>query len=342
MTDELKNIDQTTIEDDEINLLDLWRVVWGHRKMISRIVLITVVATAVVSLIMTNIYQSKAIIAPVTPKSSTTGASSLAQQLGPLAGMAGVSLASPGSTVVPLPELVSLLKSNIVRGKMIQKYNLLPILFEDRWDAEKKDWKRGGLILNPLVWIRKAVGALLPADPHAPKKKDDDVPDIQDGLRKLEEIVTVKENIKENTIGITVDYPDPELSAIMANYLLETLNDHLTGEAKRVAKINKDYLEDQLAKNSDLFIRQKIYNLIADQVEMMTMTEVKENFAFKVLDPPMVPDQKSKPKRTLMVILSLFVSLFVGVFLAFFKEYLEKNNIQLEVSWPKWLWRQSK
>jgi capsular polysaccharide biosynthesis protein len=128
----------------------------------------------------------------------------------------------------------------------------------------------------------------------------------------------------------------------MANYLLETLNDHLTGEAKRVTKINKDYLEDQLAKNSDLFIRQKIYNLIADQVEMMTMAEVKENFAFKVLDPPMVPDQKSKPKRTLMVILSLFVSLFVGVFLAFFKEYLEKNNIQLEVSWPKWLWRQSK
>ncbi len=328
MTDELKNIDQTTIEDDEINLLDLWRVVWGHRKMISRIVLITVVATAVVSLIMTNIYQSKAIIAPVTPKSSTTGASSLAQQLGPLAGMAGVSLASPGSTVVPLPELVSLLKSNIVRGKMIQKYNLLPILFEDRWDAEKKDWKRGGLILNPLTWIRKAVGALLPADPRAPKKKDDDVPDIQDGLREIEKIVTVKENIKENTIGITVDYPDPELAAIIANYLLETLNDHLTGEAKRVAKINKEYLEDQITENSDPIIKQKIYNLIAEQIETMMMAEVKENFAFKILDPPLVPDERNKPKRTLMVVLSLFVSVFIAIFIAFFKEYLMKLRAQ--------------
>jgi uncharacterized protein involved in exopolysaccharide biosynthesis len=56
------------------------------------------------------------------------------------------------------------------------------------------------------------------------------------------------------------------------------------------------------------------------------MAEVKENFAFKVIDPPRVPDKKIKPKRIQMVLLSFIVSIFIGVFLALFMEYLEKTK----------------
>jgi uncharacterized protein involved in exopolysaccharide biosynthesis len=91
-----------------------------------------------------------------------------------------------------------------------------------------------------------------------------------------------------------------------------------------VATINRQYLEDQLGKTADPLIRQKIYNLIAQQLETSMMAEVKENFAFKIIDPPKVPDKKTAPKRTLMVVLSLIVSLCIGVFSAFFMEYLEK------------------
>jgi len=308
--------------DDEINLLDCWKVIVKHKKLIGRIMLVMVVATAVLSLFMKNIYRGEALITPVSTKAGGGSASALAQQFGGLAGLAGLNLSSSAGGGVTLPELVNLLNSNIVREKMIQKYNLLPVLFHDDWDAEKKDWKKG-MSLNPLVWVSKAVKWVIPVDSKKPQKNED-VPDIQDGLRALEKIVSVQQNIKDNTVAISVDYPDPEMAAKMASYLLETLNDHLTAEAKRVAKTNKEYLEDQIAKNSDPIIRQKIYNLIADQVETTMMAEVKENFAFKVLDPPMVPDQKVKPKRALMVVLSFVVSLFLAVFLAFFKEYIEK------------------
>jgi len=326
--EEIKNKNQEMCGEEEINLLDYWRVIQKHRKLIGKIVLVTVVLTAVISLFMANIYRGKALITPISPKGGGGNLSALAQQFGSPAGFAGLSLPSSASGTVSLPELVNLLNSNIVREKMIQKYNLLPVLFYNDWDADKKDWKRGGITLNPLALVSKAIKLIKPRDPKAPKKKDDDIPDIQDGLRELEDIVGVKQNIKENTITISVDYPDPEMAARMTSYLLEALNDHITGEAKRVAKINREYLEDQITKNSDPIIKQKIYNLVADQIETIMMAEVKENFAFKVLDPPMVPDKKIKPKRTLMVILSLFVSAFIGVFVAFFKEYLEKIKAQ--------------
>jgi len=67
------------------------------------------------------------------------------------------------------------------------------------------------------------------------------------------------------------------------------------------------------------------------------MAEVKENFAFKVIDPPLAPDKKIKPKRSQMVMLSLIVALFIGIFVAFFLEYLEKQNININI--PKSLKR---
>ena len=116
----------------------------------------------------------------------------------------------------------------------------------------------------------------------------------------------------------------------MVDYILTALNDHMRGESKRVAQANRKFLEEQLGMTADPLIRQKIYSLIASQIETAMMSEVKENFAFKVIDPPRVPDKKIKPKRSQMVILSLVASLFAGIFVAFFLEYIDKVKRQGE------------
>jgi uncharacterized protein involved in exopolysaccharide biosynthesis len=321
MMEEMKNKNQEMAGEEEISLLDYWRVIQKHGKLIGRIVLVTVVLTAVVSLFMKNIYQVKVVIAPIAGKEGTTSstASMLAQQF-------GIVQSGPA----PGTEIFNLLNSNILKHKIIEKNDLLPVLFEDNWDKEKNTWKRGGFSLNPMRLVRIVSRALNP--PPTSIKKDPGVPDTWDGIRALMKITKVTQNLKENTITITTEYKDPVMAANLGRYTLNTLIDHITDEAKRVAKINKDYLEDQINKNSDPFIKQKIYFLIAQQIETMMMAEVKENFAFKVLDPPMVPDKKIKPKRTQMVLLSLVVSLFIGIFTAFFLEYLEKNNIKVNFS----------
>jgi len=309
-------------QDDEINLLELWQVVWKRRKFIAYFVGAVVVLTAVVSLFMTNIYESKAVITPVETKSGAGGgmAAALAAMGGGLGGMIGLP-ESASST-----EIVLLLNSNILREKIIKEYNLLPVLFSKQWDEEKKTWKRGGFSLNPLTWVSKLITAVKPADKKALKKVPG-VPDIYDGLRVLKDIIQVQSNIKEKSITISAQFDDPEVAASLAGYFVAALNDHMSKEARRVAAINKKYLEEQLPLNSDPLIKQKIYTMIAQQVETAMMAEVKENFSFKVIDPPMVPDKKIKPKRAQMVVLSFVVALFLAVFIVFFLEYLEKNNI---------------
>lgn len=94
--------------------------------------------------------------------------------------------------------------------------------------------------------------------------------------------------------------------------------------------MNKKHLEDQLAKTADPIIRQKIYTLLSLQVETSLMSEVKENFAFKVIDPPRAPDKKIKPKRGKIVALSFVLSISIGMMLAFVLDFIGKKRANLQ------------
>jgi len=68
------------------------------------------------------------------------------------------------------------------------------------------------------------------------------------------------------------------MASKIVEYYLATLTNYMSSETKRVANTNRKYLEEQLVNTSDPFIKQKIYNLIAQQIETAMMAEVKENF----------------------------------------------------------------
>ena len=50
---------------DEISLLDYWRVIWKRRRIVIYVFLVAVISTAIISLLMTPIYQAKATLMPV-------------------------------------------------------------------------------------------------------------------------------------------------------------------------------------------------------------------------------------------------------------------------------------
>ncbi len=185
-------------------------------------------------------------------------------------------------------EIVSLLQSNILMERVIKRYDLIPIFFSD----EAK-----GKMENKQIW---------------------------DGIRYLKKtIYKVNDNKSKGIIELSAQYKDPEISSRILTYILTELTDYMSSEAKRVADTNKKYLESLIDKNSDPLIKQKIYTLIARQIEISMMAEVKENYAFKILDPPKIPDRKIKPKTISNIVLSFMISLVGGICLAFIMEHVK-------------------
>jgi capsular polysaccharide biosynthesis protein len=302
-------------QEDKIDLFALWQVIWRRRVFIACIVCTMVAITALSSLFMPNIYSAKAIIMPVD-KSGGGIASSLMQQMGGLSGLIG--LADSASST----EIVLLLHSDVLREKILKDYNLIPVFVSRQRGGEKKAWKTGqekGFTLNAHSLLFMLIESVMPAN-KKPVKKDN----VSLGLLMLATTVKIDHNVMDKTITISAESDDPVFAANIVNYFLTTLNNHMSSEAKRVTAINKHYLEDQLLKTADPLIKQKLYNMIAQQVETSMLAEVKENFCFKIIDPPRVPDEKIKPQRSLMVLSSFLVSLFLGVMIVFFLEFLEK------------------
>lgn len=267
--------------ENEINLLDLVKVLLKHKTLIVSVVFIVVTITAVISLIVPKTYESKAVIAPMMPADEQSGMNALVAQFG---------MATPQSSNVV--EIVNLLRSDILMQKVMEKGKFYEVLFE-------KDDLRGKTE-NEKVWK---------------------------GIRLLKgKILQVSENKKDGIIIVSAQYKDPVIARNIASTTLTELTDHMTSEAKRVAQANKVYLESQVNATGDPFIRTNVYGLIARQIQTAMLAEAKENYAFKVLDPPRLPDGRIKPRRTQMVGFAFVVSLFVGIFLALVWENLQRNS----------------
>jgi uncharacterized protein involved in exopolysaccharide biosynthesis len=289
--------------EDEINLLDYFIVLFKHKWLIVGMVFLAGLAAVFFgmvflaglaavffSLSMINIYRSEATIIPrQEEKSATPPSIAILRGLGGMAEeLAG--LGSGGS----LDKFEVVLKSRYLSQRIVDKYKLMPRLFEKDWDAEKKAW-----LINPA-------------------------PTVQDAYKALMAMLTVSRNRKSDVMTIKFDNKDPNFAKEMAAHYLTELSETLREETLKDAKENQRFLRRQLEQTPDTLMKEKISAMLAREIEKEIFARAQTYYSFQVLDPPFVPDldKKVKPKRALICILSVTVAFFVAIFLAFFLEYV--------------------
>ncbi len=87
---------------------------------------------------------------------------------------------------------------------------------------------------------------------------------------------------------------------------------------------------EYLRKVRDLKYAETVYELLAKQFEIAKIDEAKEGSMIQVLDKAVVPDRKSKPKRSLMVLLSAITTGFLSILWAFITEALQNAKKDTE------------
>lgn len=113
----------TQVPDDEVSLLDYWRVIWKRRWMIGSICGSAVLAALAVSLQMPKIYESTVTLLPSLDSKEGSGLGALLAGSG--AGGLGISLPSAPATSTDI--FVSILKSRIMADEVIKQFNLMDL-----------------------------------------------------------------------------------------------------------------------------------------------------------------------------------------------------------------------
>lgn len=82
----------------------------------------------------------------------------------------------------------------------------------------------------------------------------------------------------------------------------------------------------------DVKYYETIFEVLAREFELAKLDEAKQGAIVQVVDPAVVPDKRSSPKRTLIVAFSTFFGLLIGIFVALWRASLQRMEMDPETS----------
>jgi uncharacterized protein involved in exopolysaccharide biosynthesis len=272
--------------------------------MIMGVTFVTALVAIGISLIMTNIYTATAKILP-PQQSQSTASAALMNQLGGLAGIAGGSLGLKS----PNDLYLAMLKSRTITEKIVNRFDLKTVYDEKTMTDTIKE------------------------------------------LEKKSSIVSGKDSV----IVIEVDDKNPKRAADIANAYIEELNTLMQTLAITEASQRRRFFENQMKPAKDkltdaeitldrtlktslqymdalrnLRYQEALYDILVRQFESASLDEAKDSPLIQILDKAIVPEKKSKPKRSLIVILATLLTLFLALIFAFIKEGMSRARNDLE------------
>lgn len=358
-----------------VSLIDMLLVIARQKRMILLTTFGAAILTALITLLMPNIYTATTLI--LATEDDKGGMSAMMAQLGGLASLAGGG-ALGGPTKTDL--YVSMLKSEAVKDPIIDRFKLLnSYKAKYRVDAYK------ALDANAMISVGKKDGIIsIAISDKDPKLAADMANGYVDELGRvtarlsmsnagknrlfLEErlttakaelaragnelklfqtrnkMVNVTEQTKASIDGIAQLRAQLAVQEVQLAGLQRQFTD--TNQEVKRARVLVDNMKRQIARlegndgNSsipsvgavpqlgqdylrlmrDFKIQETMVELLTKQYEMARLSESKDLSPFQVLQKAKVPERKSKPARSVRVVLVTVVAFFFSLLLAFARE----------------------
>ena len=279
------------VDEGEIDLLELSRTLLRSWKTIFGVTIVCSGLAVIYSLNAPEVFKAETLLAPAQEEKS--GTTSALGQFGGLAAMAGVSIPSDSN----IEQVLATLNSRKFLGSFIQQKKLVPILFEEMWDAENQTW---------LI------------------ESEEDEPSEQKAIESFKGCLSVDEDKKSGLIYLSISWKDPSVAAQWANELVSQLNEQLRQKAISDSKKRVVYLEQELAKTTLQDLRTVFYNLLESEKQKAMLANVNKDFALEVIDPAVAPETREKPKRKLIVLLGGFCGVLFGILAVCFSHFVQK------------------
>jgi uncharacterized protein involved in exopolysaccharide biosynthesis len=249
--------------EEEINLLDYFRV---FKKHLGKIILITLLCTSLVataSFLMAKKYKAEVSLMPLAQSGGSGGLAALASQVsslplvgGQLSGLAGLAGGNQKTG-----QILSILKSRTLTEKLVNQFDLMHVIFLKRWDSEKNAWR-------PNIF--------------------GDIPNLEDAVKVMrKKVLTIQDDKKTGLIKIQVELKDPVLAANVANRMIVELQDFISKNQFTVAKRNRIFIEEQLQENKmDLLESGKKLNQFYSENRISSIQPRLDVDIGKIVGPP--------------------------------------------------------
>ena len=318
--------------ENEIDLLVIWELIKSQKWFLTKISIFFTLLGLIYSLMATVYYDSSISMYPAGEISQTNGGLGEFSGLAKSFGIGGFGSA-PTYNIPDIIQSRTLKKDIILKKWKTAKYPQGTNLIEF-WELDKPK------LFSPKKWLMNF---------FPPKRFATNPEDllVYEAKLKLEKLISVKEELS-GLIRISVLMQDPILASDIANYIAKFVKEFISYEQQMEATRNREFIENQkldakneLEKSEELLtdfrnnhptnldsprlkmIRSRlgstieenraVYITLRQQFEIAKIEEVKDNLLINILDNAEPAVLKAKPKRKIIVLLSIFLGGISGI-----------------------------
>ncbi|WP_235075935.1 Wzz/FepE/Etk N-terminal domain-containing protein [Marinomonas profundimaris] len=287
--------------DDEIDLKELFIALWKGKWIIIFTTFVFAVGGVLYALSQPNTYKAEAILASASD-SKSGGLAAMASQFGGLASLAGISLGGGGTDTKAIA--LATLKSRQFVNAFVHKYDLLvPLMAGEKWN-EAQDT----LLLDPETYNQESHKWVREVEPGKSPKPTD-----WEAYKEFSKLIAVSESKDNGLVTLSITHLSPTIAKQWVDWLVIDLNAWVKKKSLDETRSNIHYLETQVEKTKIADMQSVFYQLIEEQTKNLMLAEVQEEFAFKVIDPAVVPEEKAGPKRALICVLAVLLGGMLGM-----------------------------
>lgn len=242
-----------------------------------------------------NIFLAETVL---LPKSNIT----VASNLGGLASLGGFTGFLSQDT--DIQKIKALLNSDELSRNFVEKYDLLPMIYFDKWDSVIGEWN---------------------------VEDSTQIPTSQTGGAYFKKyILSFNYDDASSLLRIGIKWKEPEVAYELLKQFVDYFYQSLETNDLKKLEVEQSFYREKIQHASNTEVKLELVKALSESVKAEVF--VGQNF-FTVIDPPVVPIEKVEPKRKIIVAAgavfgAIFGLLFVFVFewVKNFQAYSKQKN----------------
>lgn len=365
MKENNKDIITPNHSEDEIDLIEIVKKLWRNRKLIIKVTLVFAIIGFIVAILTPNVYNASCTMVPQTGQKNTGGSlGGLAAMAGiNLGSLSSGEVLSP--LVYPkIMTNINFQKELIYSKYHFKDVEHSISLYEYYTDKKNHKFSLIGTIKKYTIGLPGVIIRSLkdkPTDIIHPSSSS--IKSLTENEKKVLKIVgesmTLNVNNKDGYVILSVNMPEPLLAAELAQRGQELLQKYITefkvekvtqnlefvernfeegkknfelkqAELARFRDANKSFSsavaktqEEKLTSEYNLLLG--IYTELAKQKEQAKIAVTETTPILTIIEPVVVPNDKSKPSRPLILFIYTLLGLIITVGVVLTVPYLEEN-----------------
>ena len=272
----------------------LRRLRHGWTLALSMVVLCTGIATTL-AFALPSWWRVDVMVMPVKPGAGlgSLDLSSISGLLGGAGGLAGIGASLLGSKASSNEdEGLAVLASRELFDTYAAQKNLLPILFDDKWDEKTNRWDVEG----------------------------DSIPTLRRGYKLFNRSIRdITLDRRSGIVTMSITWKDRQQAVDWARDLIALTNEQMRQRALAEANSNMRYLAEAMktaqGQSGSNMLNSTLANAYERAVQSAMYAQGQMEYAFRIIDPPTIPDKRERvfPQRILFIALGLLAGMILAV-----------------------------